>query len=327
MAYNNGGDDGTMIMVMIMISLVCCCCFCCMSSGLTAWANDGCDTSGTFNFLVGDWYKTLMGGMKLFQCGTPNPDPTVTNPTNTNPTSNTNTGSDGNDGNDGKDKKDKKDKKKDKKDKKNDKKNKTVYKDNCVYLYQDADGKKYLKTICVTRSNPKGYWENGKIHGLSSIRYGKETQVYILPRNESNTDSAIRLNDGKTKAGKLVNLGDFDDKAGAISVLHKDYKGGQLKNVGGKYDEKCVYLYANSGGKGYMDKICSKSSGPVPNTNGRLRQLSSLRVGKNAEALLTKTNSTGGSTRLSVNGQGANKVVNLSSAFNDQVNKIVVFRR
>ena len=71
MGYNNGGDDGTMIIVMLMISMVCCCCVACGSSMLTAWANDGCDTTGTFSFLVGDWYTQLTGGVKLFQCTAP----------------------------------------------------------------------------------------------------------------------------------------------------------------------------------------------------------------------------------------------------------------
>jgi len=326
MSYNNGGDDGTMIMIMIMICLVCFCCVSCCSSILTAWANDGCDTSGTFSFLVGEWYNTLTGGFKLFQCGSPPPPPELTNPQNNDQNAAGTPGSDGKDDTKKKKDDDKKKKKDDDKKKKNDKKN--VYKDNCVYLYRDPDGKKYLKTICVTRSNPRSYWENGQIHGLSSIRYGKKTQVHILPRNESNTTASVKFN-GKTKAGKLVNLSsnNFDDQAGAVSVMYKDYGGGQLKNVGGKYDEKCVYLYSNSGAKGYMDTICSKSSGPVTNTNGRLKQLSSLRVGKNTSAVVTKTNSTGGTTYLSISGHGTDKVQNLTPAFNDQINRIVVYRQ
>ena len=69
MSYNNGGDDGTMIMMIMMICFLCCCCAACGCSLLTAWANDGCDTTGTFSFLKGEWYTQLMGGNKLFQCG------------------------------------------------------------------------------------------------------------------------------------------------------------------------------------------------------------------------------------------------------------------
>jgi len=83
MSYNNGGgDDGTMIIMVVMISLVCCCCCVCGLSILTAYANDGCDTSGTFSFLVGQWYQDLMQGQKLFtDCGTAPPADTTTGDT------------------------------------------------------------------------------------------------------------------------------------------------------------------------------------------------------------------------------------------------------
>jgi len=85
MAYNNGGDDGTMMIMMVMVSFLLCCCCACMSSILTAYANDGCDTSGTFSFLIGDWYRNLVGSFKLFQdCGVAaSPDPPAGNTTTT----------------------------------------------------------------------------------------------------------------------------------------------------------------------------------------------------------------------------------------------------
>ena len=318
---SSGGGDSTMMIVLVMI--ICCCCF--LSLGYLAAGY--MVNKGTVSF--GPLDSFLSAPFKLFSGTGEGDDEDYDNDEGGDEGGDITTGGGGggDDGKSGKKSKGDKDKdKKDKKDKKNDKDKK--YKDNCVYLYKDIDGKGYMKSMCVSRSNPTQYWENGKIHELSSIRYGPDVQVHILPRNDANTKSALKFNDGKTKAGKLVNLTkhDFNDQAGAISLAFKEYGGGTLKNVGGNYDENCVYLYSNGNAKSYVRTICSKKNKSVVIIHPTLKQVSSMRIGKNVDVTIKRKNSSGGDTSLLYKGTGTKNVINLSSSWNDQITSVSVSR-
>ena len=132
----------------------------------------------------------------------------------------------------------------------------------------------------------------------------------------------------------MVNLHtkhDFNDKAGAISVEWRDSKG----SVASNYDENCVYLYSNSKGKSYMKTICSKKGSTKKDTGSLLRQLTSLRIGKNCKVTITRNTSIG-TASADLSGGGTSKVVELTSvdtkgfgrmSFNDQVTEIKVKRK
>jgi len=127
--------------------------------------------------------------------------------------------------------------------------NKKEYKNNCVYLYKDKDGKKYLVSKCTSSSKT---YKGSKLDGMSSIRVGKDLTVYLYDKKDKKKTY-------KGEKDKVYNLsGNWNNDTKKLVLKHKDgggsSGGGSSKgeNSGGNdscSSKICLYEHRDYGGK------------------------------------------------------------------------------
>lgn len=169
----------TIVMVLVFVVILCSSC----SSGVTVAANEFPSFGGSFlDFLRGDWYTNIFGEKK---------DTTVTS-NSSDPGGSTVSGNNDDDGDDKKD-----------------------YKNNCMYLYKDKDGKKYVTSKCT---KDKETYKSSKLDGVSSIRVGKDLTVYLYDKKDKEKKY-------KGKNNNVYNLsGNWNNDTKKIVIQHEDYK-------------------------------------------------------------------------------------------------------
>jgi hypothetical protein len=181
-------DTSKTIMIILIVIVVCCSSL----SSLSVIANENPSFGGSaLDFLRGEWYSNIFGG------GGGGGDDGG--------------GDGGDDGGGGGD--DEEDDEEEDNDKKGDKDKK--FKNNCAYLYEDKDGKKYLMSKCT--DGEKTY-KGSKLDGMSSIRVGKDLTVFLYDKNDKKKTF-------KGKKDKIYNLsGNWNKDTRKMMIQHKDYK-------------------------------------------------------------------------------------------------------
>lgn len=215
-------NDSTMIILVVVVLVIICCSSC--SSSLVVLANENPSFGGSaLDFLRGDWYYTIFG----YPTGSSGEYEGEVD-----------TGGGGSGNND------------DDNDKDGDKDKK--YKNNCVYLYKDKDGKKYLISKCTDEVKT---YKGSKLDGMSSLRVGKDLKVYLYDKN--NKKKAY-----EGKKDKVFNLsGKWNNDTRKIILRHKntqtsEWKKDQVQNVKDKIDAVIEYAESVKGQDSCKSKVC-----------------------------------------------------------------------
>lgn len=213
----------TIVMVLVLVIILCSSC----SSSVTVLANENPSFGGSFlDFLRGDWYNNIFGY------------PVAPPGEYENEGEGVDAGGNEDDG-----------------DKDNDK-DRSKPKDNCVYLYKNKNGKKYLISKCT--SSTKTY-NGSNVEEVSSIKVGKDLTVYVYDKD--NKKKMYKGNKNKT-----YNLpSKWNDNTRKLVLKHKDggsssggssegSSGGSSKgeNSGGSdscSSKICLYEHRDYGGK------------------------------------------------------------------------------
>jgi len=186
------------------------------SSGVVVAANESPSFGGSsLDFLRGDWYNKIFGKKSSTSPPQTSGDPEATK---------IEYGNDNEDGSDDEDDDEDDDKDKDKK-----------YKNHCVYLYRDKDGKKHVLSKCT---EDKKTYKGSKLDGVSSIRVGKDLTVWVYDKKDNKKKY-------KGKKDKVYNLsGNWLNDTKKIVIQHDDYKGSKESSgdnsKGTNYGEKSV---------------------------------------------------------------------------------------
>jgi hypothetical protein len=216
-----GDSTTTIVMVLVLVIILCSSC----SSSVTVLANENPSFGGSFlDFLRGDWYNNIFGY------------PVAPPGEYENEGEGVDAGGNGGDNEDDGDKDNDKDRSKPK--------------DNCVYLYKNKNGKKYLISKCT--SSTKTY-KGSNVEEVSSIKVGKDLTVYVYDKD--NKKKMYKGNKNKT-----YNLSSkWDNKTKKLVLKHKDGGGssgggGSSKgeNSGGSdscSSKICLYEHRDYGGK------------------------------------------------------------------------------
>jgi len=287
---NNGGGEGSsmMIIVLMMFASYCFCCLACLASGYMI--NEGYFSLGPLDDFLTFMYKTAPAPPD-------DDDDEVVDP----PAA----GGDGGD------------------DDEDDKSKDSKYKNNCVYLYSDDKGKKYLRTLCVDNKKSRLTYSGSDVGDVSSIRYGKDVYTYV----KGSVGSPLKI------SGKKNGFVDVDKKktwSGKVKGITLEYRGGVDGKANEDYKDECTYLYSKSNGKGYLRKLCGKSSAhqkfDYSNNDAEILQVSSLRVGKKACALVNWGDNQWTKYLGFEQKQGATKVVNLPGDMRGNIKSIAYWK-
>jgi len=189
-----GDSTTTIVMVLVLVIILCSSC----SSSVAVLANENPSFGGSFlDFLRGDWYNNIFGY------------PVAPPGEYENEGEGVDAGGNGSGDNE------------DDGDKDNDK-DRSKPKDNCVYLYKNKNGKKYLISKCT--SSTKTY-KGSNVEEVSSIKVGKDLTVYVYDKD--NKKKMYKGNKNKT-----YNLpSKWNDNTRKLVLKHKD--GGGSSGGGG----------------------------------------------------------------------------------------------
>ena len=217
--------DSMMIILVVVVLVIICCSSC--SSSLTVLANENPSFGGgALDFLRGDWYHTILGY------------PTAPSDEYEDE-GEVDTGGGGGSGNNDEDN-----------DKDGDKDR--TYKKNCVYMYKDKDGKKYITSKCTDEIKT---YKGSKLDGMSSIRVGEDLKVYLYDKNSKKKTY-------KGKKDKVYNLsGKWNNDTRKIVLRHNDtlssdWKKDKVRDAVDKLTAVIEYAESVKGQDTCTSKVC-----------------------------------------------------------------------